>query len=181
MKNFIQNNTDYTVDIVNLAPIKFDVPRSIFEQFKDTSKKDSSILVDLAEVMHQNRVTSAIKKLKADLFAVDLHWLVHAHGAIQILKLLKQTHPNSYTVIGGLTSSYFKGEIMSSFPFVDFLIIGDGCIPLLELIKQIKGNKDFSKVPNLLYREKGKIKVGLKRFLNDFKIIQNDNDFFGTI
>ncbi len=174
MKNFIEDNSDYTVSIINLALLKSEVPKDIFDKFKHIHNKDASILKDLAEAMYPRRVVSAIKKLKADLFAVDLHWLNFSQGAIQTLKLLKEIHPHSYTVIGGFTASYFKHEIMKKFSFIDFLIAGDGCVPLLKLIEQIRGNKDFFKVPNLLYRTKGEVRKSHRRRLNDFEIVQND-------
>jgi radical SAM superfamily enzyme YgiQ (UPF0313 family) len=175
MANFIRNNSDYTVDILNLASLKLSISKRLFERFKDSHLKDRSILRDLAGTMYPSKVVSTIKKLKTDLFAVDLHWLNFSQGAIQILKLLKQIHPHSYTLVGGLTASYFKDEIMNSFPFIDFLISGDGCVPLLKLIGQIKSKQDFSKIPNLIYREKGIVGKGPSRFLNDFNYVQNDD------
>jgi radical SAM superfamily enzyme YgiQ (UPF0313 family) len=173
MKNFIKSNSDYTVDIVNLASLKHTVPESLIEKFKNLHMKDRSILSDLVETIYPRKVIADIKNLKAELFAVDLHWLNYSQGAIEILKLLKQIHPDSYTVVGGLTASYFKDEIMKMFSFIDFLIAGDGCVPLLKLITQIKSKKDFSKIPNLSYRENGLVKKGPIHFLNDFDFIQN--------
>ena len=181
MKNFIEKNSKYIVKIINLSIFKYNIPVSIAEKFQPTFKKDMSVLVDLAEIIYPGQITSAIQKIKADLFAVHLHWLNFSHGAIQILNLLKETHPCSDTVVGGLTASYFKDEIMRLYPFIDFLIVGDGCIPLLGLIKQIKSNRDFSKVPNLLYRQREKIKKGKNIFLNDFIYEQNNNSLVRSI
>jgi radical SAM superfamily enzyme YgiQ (UPF0313 family) len=181
MKGFVENNSDYTVNIYNLSLLKRSLPEELREKFKHLYKKDASILHELAEVSYPSRIVSAVKKLKADLFAVDLHWLVFTQGGIQILKLLKQLHPQSYTVTGGMTASYFKDEIMNLFPFIDFLVVGDGCIPILKLIEQIKHNKDFTKVPNVLYREKGKVKSGTRSFLNDFEYVQNGHELIDSI
>lgn len=175
IKTFIETNSDYSVDIVNLANLKHTVPESLIDKFKHLHMKDRSILSDLVETMYPQKVIADIPNLKADLFAVDLHWLNYSQGAIQILQLLKQFHPDSYTVVGGLTASYFKDEIMKTFSFIDFLISGDGCVPLLQLITQIKNKKEFSNIPNLSYRENGLVKKGPKRYLSDFDFVR-DND-----
>ena len=180
MKNFIEDNSNYSVNIFNFS-FKFDVLEIMSERFKHIYKGDKSIISDRIEKRYASEIELNLKDLRADLFAVSLHWLNFSQGAIQILKLLKQAHPRSYTVMGGLTATYFKDEIMNLFPFIDFLIAGDGCIPLLKLIEQIKGSKHFFKVPNLLYREGGEIKKGPKRLLNDFKYVQKDDEPFNPI
>ena len=54
----------------------------------------------------------AIKHLKAPLFGIDLHWLLHSHGAIEIAKLVKKYHPESKVIFGGLSSSYYFKQLM---------------------------------------------------------------------
>ena len=53
-----------------------------------------------------------IRKLHADVFAIDLHWMPHAHGALELAKIVKRLHPESKVEFGGLTSSYFKDELI---------------------------------------------------------------------
>src|SRR5574344_257946 len=48
-----------------------------------------------------------IRQLDADVYAIDLHWMPHAHGALEVAKLVKKYHPNARTELGGFTSSYF--------------------------------------------------------------------------
>ncbi|HLE20504.1 MAG TPA: cobalamin-dependent protein, partial [Vicinamibacteria bacterium] len=38
-------------------------------------------------------VEREIAKLKPALFGIDLHWLPHAHGAIELAKIAKRYHP----------------------------------------------------------------------------------------
>ena len=180
MKNYVENNSNKIVSIVNLASLRQSLPAHILEKFKYLPV-DESVPAYFAEALSQERTIKTIKKLKADLFAVDLHWHNYSQGAIQILKLLKQIHPKSYTAVGGLTASYFSDEIMRDFPFIDFLILGDGCVPLLELINQIKGKRDFINVPNLLYRENGMVKKGPVQAANDFEHVKNDEQFCPAI
>jgi len=160
MKSFVEKNSSYSAEVFNLGLVgnPLDVERwvnGVYSSSRETIK-------------------AMLRQPQADLFAVDIHWIVHSQGAIQTLKLLKEYHPQSYTVVGGFTASHFRHEIMKSFPFIDFVVIGDGSVPVVELLHQIKGKKDFSKVPNLLYREGKKIRESPRAELNDFIWIQEN-------
>ena len=55
-------------------------------------------IVNLAVRMLQSKKFDAertIKKLDAHVFAIDLHWMPHAHGALEIAKIVKRYHPSS--------------------------------------------------------------------------------------
>ena len=54
-----------------------------------------------------------IKRLEAKVFGIDLHWLVHAHGAVEVAKLVKKYHPEAKVVIGGFSASYFYKELFN--------------------------------------------------------------------
>ena len=72
-------------------------------------------IVNLAYRMLTDKDYDARQKLRemqAPLFGIDLHWLPHAHGALTISELLKKYHPNSFIVIGGLTSSIYHYEVI---------------------------------------------------------------------
>jgi len=67
---------------------------------------------------------SEIKSLKALAFGIDLHWLPHSQGGLEVAKLVKKYHPQAKVIFGGLSSSYFHKELIL-YPQVDFVIRGD--------------------------------------------------------
>jgi len=174
IKNYMESNSNYSVEIINLAYLKEIIWEQMIKQNKELSCLDRSIFYHIVEKNYPQNLKQILKTINADLYAVDLHWLIYSQGAIEILKLIKGYHPNSYTVIGGITASYFSVEIMKSYSFIDFLIEGDGCIPLLELIKQIKGDKCYENVPNLLFRRQGKLTRGQIIKYNDALYVEKD-------
>ncbi|HDL15294.1 MAG TPA: TIGR04190 family B12-binding domain/radical SAM domain protein [Euryarchaeota archaeon] len=99
-----------------------------------------------------------ISKIDARLFGIDLHWMPHVHGAINLARIVKKVHPNTPIVFGGLSSSYFYREILRDVPEVDFVLRGDSTEePFIQLMEALdKGN--FEKVANLSYRKEGRIK-----------------------
>ena len=98
-------------------------------------------------------VEKKIKSLDADVFAIDLHWLPHAHGATEIAKLVKKYHPNSKVEFGGFTSSYFWEELIRM-PATDLIMRGDTTEePTVQLMTALQKGEDLSKVPNLVWKD----------------------------
>ena len=141
-------------------------------------------IVNLAVQMLQSKKFDAeekIRKLDADVFAIDLHWMPHSHGAIEVAKLVKKHHPDSVVELGGFSSSYFYEELIKR-PEVDMVMRGDSTeIPHVKLMENIsKGKKDHSDVPNLTWKdENGHVHV------NEISFIPEDLDWvkfdYGTM
>jgi len=113
-------------------------------------------IVNLAVRMLHDRKFDAkafIKRLKAPVFGVDLHWLVHAHGAIEVARLVKKYHPQAKVVFGGFSASYFYKELFQ-YPEIDYVLRGDSVEePFRQLIDCITNKKEPSAVPNLVWRD----------------------------
>jgi B12-binding domain/radical SAM domain protein len=94
---------------------------------------------------------AAIAALDPAMFGIDLHWLPHAHGALELARLVKRHHPATPVVMGGLSSSYFHEELIRS-PFVDFVVRGDSTeAPVLELLRAVLFGGDLRAIPNLTW------------------------------
>lgn len=118
-------------------------------------------IVNLAVRMLNDRrfnAETSIKRLKAPVFGIDLHWLVSAHGAIEIAKIVKRCHPQAKVVVGGLTASYFHRELIT-YPEIDFVIRGDSTEePFRQLMNCIANRRRPEDVPNLVWRdERGEV------------------------
>ncbi|KUL05733.1 MAG: hypothetical protein PWQ88_399 [Candidatus Methanomethylophilaceae archaeon] len=113
-------------------------------------------------------VERRLRSLDADIFAIDLHWMPHAHGALEVAKLIKSIHPHAKIQLGGFTSTYFHEELMQR-PEVDFVLRGDSTEPLqVEFMNAVTGGDDLSKVPNLCWKDKqGKVRTNPMNFVPD--------------
>ena len=100
-----------------------------------------------------------LSNIEADIFGIDLHWLPHVHGAINLARIIKSIHPESKVLMGGFSTTYFSSEIMAQFPFVDFILNGDlQESSIVKLAEAVEGKRTLSAVPNLIYRENGKVR-----------------------
>jgi len=91
-------------------------------------------------------------------FGIDLHWMPHAHGAIEVARLCKKHHPDVPVMFGGFSSTYFHEELIRR-PEVDFVVRGDSTEePVLQLMQHLTGRPGapaLADLPNLTWREPG--------------------------
>lgn len=110
-------------------------------------------------------VEAYIKKLDSVAFGIDLHWLPHAHGSIEVARIVKRYHPTKPVIFGGFSSSYFYKELIQ-YAAVDFIIRGDSTeVPLLMLMQYLrrggvlnptinsKAALELEAIPNLVWKD----------------------------
>jgi len=116
-------------------------------------------IINLAFRMLQERNFDAeklIAKLKPQMFGIDLHWLPHAHGSLEVAALCKKHHPEIPVVFGGYSASYFHEELIR-YPQVDYVIRGDSAEePLRRLMVALRGKESWEAIPNLTWKEEKK-------------------------
>jgi B12-binding domain/radical SAM domain protein len=113
-------------------------------------------IVNLAVRMMKDKNFDAgelIKNLDAPLFGIDLHWMVHSHGSVEIARLVKKYHPGSKVIFGGFSSTYFYRELIK-LPEVDFVLRGDSTeAPFLQLMDRLVLGQEPDTVPNLVWKD----------------------------
>ena len=181
MRNYVQAKSDFRVDIQNLAALRYAPPAWAHRKYHAQARGDWSVLTDLAEATQYGRTREIVRRMHTALFGVDLHWVVYAQGALETLRLIKELHPESLTLLGGFTASYFAEELIQSYPFLDFVIVGDGSVPLLRLLEEINGSQRYGDVPNLVYREDGRLRRGPRAVLNDAALVEGDPEVSDSV
>jgi clorobiocin biosynthesis protein CloN6 len=93
-----------------------------------------------------------LKSVRARLFGIDLHWMVHVQGSLKIAELLKSIHPDVPVIFGGISSTYFADELIR-YGFIDMVMRGYNTLePMLELLRALASDREFRRVPNLLWK-----------------------------
>ena len=115
-------------------------------------------------------VDRLIRSLNPSAFGIDLHWLVHAQGSLELARIVKKYHPETPIIFGGLSASYYHEELIQ-YPQVDFVIRGDSAEePLRQLLTSIKMNNPPKDLPNLTWKKNGEIRI------NDHSHVTTDID-----
>ncbi|MGG3564999.1 TIGR04190 family B12-binding domain/radical SAM domain protein [Neobacillus rhizosphaerae] len=119
-------------------------------------------------------VEKKIRKIKTKAFGIDLHWLPHAHGSVELAKIIKKYHPDTPVMFGGLSSTYFHKELIQ-YPFIDFVLRGDTTEKLiLLLLNKLEGKEtdSFFDIPNLTWKK------GTDYHYNDMSYVPDSLDEF---
>ena len=130
-------------------------------------------ILNLASMMLNDKgldVEALLRRLDADVFGIDLHWLPHAHGSLAVAEVVKRLHPSSRILFGGFSSSYYHEELIR-YPQVDLVLRGDSTeTPLVMMMDALDKGSDLSSVPNLTWKREGEVVV------NDLTHVPSDLD-----
>jgi clorobiocin biosynthesis protein CloN6 len=115
-------------------------------------------IVNLASLMLQHpdlSVDRLLAYLEAPVFSLDLHWMAHCHGSIEVARRVKSAHPDSLVIFGGISATYFADELIQ-YPAVDIVVKGyDTLEPVRQLVQAVReGKPALEKIPNLVYRQR---------------------------
>jgi B12-binding domain/radical SAM domain protein len=125
-------------------------------------------IVNLALRMMNDRhfdVPAFLARQRPRAVGIDLHWLPHAHGALEVARIVKQVHPGVPVIFGGLSSSYFHEELIT-YPQVDFVLRGDSTEPPLhELLLALRSGSPLDRIPNLTWKDGGNVRVNPHTYL----------------
>ena len=103
--------------------------------------------------------------LRPAAIGIDLHWMPHCHGAIEIARLAKEVHPEVPVLVGGLSATYFHRELLD-YPEIDFVLRGDSTEPPLhQLLLALKQGGPLDGIPNLTWRKDGEVRVNPLTFI----------------
>nr|HID13714.1 TIGR04190 family B12-binding domain/radical SAM domain protein [Anaerolineae bacterium] len=115
-----------------------------------------------------------ISRLNGRAFGIDLHWLPHAHGALEVARLVKRHHPEAPVIFGGYSATYFHIELVR-YSWVDYVLRGDSTEePLRQLMECIVAARTptdvdpamLAKIPNLTWRDtSGEIHVNPQTYV----------------
>lgn len=98
-------------------------------------------------------VNKLFRNVEIKVFGIDLHWMVHVQGSLEIAKILKALHPHVPVLFGGISSTYYADELIR-YPFIDMVMRGyDTHEPMATLLSELKNGRKFEKVPNLLWKD----------------------------
>ena len=119
-------------------------------------------IVNLALKMMNDRqfdVPRFLADLNPKAVGIDLHWLPHCHGALEVARIVKELHPEVPVIMGGLSSTYFHRELID-YPQVDFVFRGDSTEPPLhQLLLTLPNEGALDAIPNLTWKDAAGVHV----------------------
>ena len=127
------------------------------------------------------RLFSGIQGLDVSVMGFSVHWHSQLIPSLKIAEQVIAEFPGVTIVLGGITASCF-GEELIRFAHVDFVVVGDGEIPFLNILQ----GKEPSVIPNVYWKTPGhEIRFNGVSYhtsaerMRDF-IYENSDDFQAT-
>lgn len=166
-------------DVVPSSPVYDMYPYGFFSISHYLMKKGFKVRIHNAAALmvldEDYRLEEYLKGVDAKLYGIDLHWLPHAHGALEAAKIIKKIKGDVPVVLGGLSASIFWGEILSRYRYVDYVLVGDTMEKSIEkLIMYQDGRGKLEEIEGLAYRDNNTVKLNPLRktepILDEYKI-----------
>ena len=134
-------------------------PYSTKEVFESFNNPNENFFYDI----YKEHYLPSILKEDIDILGVSITSVEQIIPGLTLAYLVKQAAPHIHITAGGsvFTKLVDRMERDGSpvFQFLDSIIVHEGETPMLKLVEECRGGRDLSKVPNLVWEEKGKVKV----------------------
>lgn len=126
-----------------------------------------SLIDQIAEGISDEELLSRVKKFSPDLVGFSTMTNQGKYAAL-IAEKIKKINEKIKILFGGIHATFNPVRILKKYPFVDFVIRGEGEFSIIELLKAIKNKMKLKDVSGLVYKIKNTIKFGKER-----KLIKN--------
>ena len=112
--------------------------------------------------LYRQHFLSSIIDENPGLIGVSITATSQIIPGLTLCRLIKEANPDIHVTVGGSIFTRLVDNLRRCdrlFQVTDDFIVFEGEKALLELVNQLEGKKNFAKVPNLIYRENGKVIV----------------------
>jgi anaerobic magnesium-protoporphyrin IX monomethyl ester cyclase len=130
-------------------------------------REDDIKVVDaFCENLSEAELVQRVKAEQPDVFGMNCS--THTFlDTMSILKLVRDELPDTKIVLGGFHATFACGRILQSYPFVDYVVKGEGELSFPELLDCIEKGTVPYEVDGLSYIHDGRLVVNPEVAIND--------------
>ncbi len=124
--------------------------------------------------LFNNYIVDSMMKDDPDLVGISVTATSQVMPAFTLARLLKKKNSDLHITMGGSVFTKLIDNLQQNhlvFDLVDSFIVFEGEHALLGLIEQLEGKRDFSTVPNLVYKEGDEIRVNQPYHIEDINAL----------
>ena len=119
---------------------------------------------------YKNRLMKEVKRKKPDVVAFSIVSDIFG-WACSYAENIKRKHPDTKIVFGGPHVTAVPKHVLKNW-FVDFVVVGEGEYPMLELMNALRDKEDVTGIKNLGYKRNGEIVVNeVRPLIQDLDIL----------
>jgi len=135
------------------------------EEWKSLRKNKDQYHLGLTLEQIQERVA----QVNPDVVGISCQFSINEKTAIAVAQAVKKVNKNIFTILGGPHSTVMPEQVLKN-PGVDFIIIGEGEVTILELMQTLE-KKEFNKlhlIKGIAYRKNNKVlQTPVREFIQD--------------
>ena len=112
--------------------------------------------IDILDLIATGRIDVPLileRAAKAELVGISCNTMNWPTARV-VVEHIKTAYPDLIVLIGGIHPSSYGEHVLSACS-ADFIIRGEGEIPLLRFIEELEGKRNFDSIPGLGYRKDG--------------------------
>ncbi|MEG1312142.1 MAG: B12-binding domain-containing radical SAM protein [Romboutsia sp.] len=110
--------------------------------------------IDLKEYTINNDLDYILKDIHKNDYDIILFstYIWNVNDIVKICDNIKKVSPNTKIALGGPEVTYDSKCSMINYPFVDYILCGEGELVFRDLVMYLQGNLDIENVEGLVYR-----------------------------
>jgi len=117
-----------------------------------------------------------LSEMKPKAVGISCTAIVQAEETIHLCEKIKETDPDIFLFLGGYFPTIYYEEIFSRTSAVDLIVVGEGEVSTLEIVKKLERGEDprGENIPNLVWKQDGNIcfsKLGIRFNLREKAIL----------
>jgi anaerobic magnesium-protoporphyrin IX monomethyl ester cyclase len=126
-------------------------------------------------------VEDVVRKLDADVYGMSC-WTANRRGVALVARSLRAHHPRAHIVIGGPHATPLATELLSRWPEVDTVCLGESDVTFLELLDRLASGQPATGLAGTAYRVAGgAVQIGPQRkSVEDLDSLACPHDYFDT-
>lgn len=107
-------------------------------------------------------ISDDIKRSKPDAVGISCPFSCQSHNAHKVAELVKAYDTDVPVIMGGAHPSTLPKKVLQD-QNVDYVVIGEGELTMLNLLKTLSKGASFNEIDGFAYREKGKTVINPKK------------------
>jgi len=132
--------------------------RALFDDKQYFSVDFLHRLFDRKKQMIEQIIQEKPDILAMSVFADNYQW------ALDVARQVRKKLPKCLTIWGGIHPTTVPEEVISQ-DEVDFIVVGDGELPMVKLLDSLGNGRKFEGIPNLWFKEDGQVIKGPHAYL----------------
>jgi len=109
-------------------------------------------------------IAGHIKNISPQIVGISVPFTIQAESAFSVASLVKKVDNKIITILGGAHITSHPLDCLTN-PNVDFIVMGEGETPVVNLINALKTNslKKLKEISSLGFKQKGALKINLRQ------------------